>query len=75
MSKALGSYPTRLPQIKARVVRLRELAEGLCREVNRWKGQDGPLLPLERRRYLDGLQGVVKGLDDVRAGEGDGPAG
>ncbi len=56
----------RLPQIKTRIVRLREVALALCREVNRWKGQDGPLTPVERRRYLNGMQKAVAGLDDAR---------
>ncbi len=55
-----------LPHIRVRVRRLRELAEGLFREVNRWKDQEGQLLSQERRSYLDGLQDVVKGLDDAR---------
>ena len=55
-----------LPQIKTRIVRLRQLAEALCREVSRWKGQDGPLTPPEKRRYPDGLVDVIAGLDDAR---------
>ena len=45
----------RLPQIHARIVRLREVAEGLGREVSAWKGRESPLLALERRRYLDAM--------------------
>ena len=55
-----------LPQIQTRIVRLRELAEGLCREVNRWKGRESVLLPLERKKYLDAMQNAVAGLDDAR---------
>ncbi len=56
----------RLPQIKARIVRLREVTLALCNEVKRWRVQDGPLTPLERRRYLNGMQKAVAGLDDAR---------
>jgi hypothetical protein len=42
-----------LPQIKARIERLQELTQGLAKEVNIWKGGEGPLLPQERKRYLD----------------------
>jgi hypothetical protein len=61
-----GSMFIRLPQIHVRVRRLREVAEALCREVNRWKGQDGPLTPQECRRYLDGVPDATRGLDDAR---------
>ncbi|HVS36443.1 MAG TPA: hypothetical protein VMS17_12830 [Gemmataceae bacterium] len=55
-----------LPQIKTRIIRLCELIEGLGREVNRWKSRESVLLLLERRRYLDKLQGAFAALDDAR---------
>ncbi len=55
-----------LPHIHVRIRRLREPAEGLSREANQWKGQDRPLSLAFLRRYLDGLQEVLKGLDDAR---------
>jgi hypothetical protein len=52
-----------LPHIKARIIRLRELTEGLGREVSAWQAQESPLLPAERRQYLDRLQDGLAGLD------------
>ena len=34
-----------LPHIKARIIRLRELTEGLGREVRSWQGRDPPCCP------------------------------
>jgi hypothetical protein len=56
----------RLPQIKVRIVRLRTLAEGLCREVISWKGRESPLLPPERKKYLTAMQDAIAGFDDAR---------
>jgi len=55
----------RLPQIKNRVVRLRELAEAIGREARAQK-HHRRLSPGERRDYLDALQRVIKGFDDAR---------
>ena len=52
-----------LHHIKARIIRLRELTEGLGREVKAWQAQESPLLPQERRQYLDGIQDGLAGLD------------
>jgi hypothetical protein len=49
--------------IKARVCRLAELTQGLAKEENAWKARQGPLLPQERKRYLDAL---LAGLDEAR---------
>jgi len=43
----------RLPQIKTRIVRLRESAEVIDREVNAQKRAEELLTPLGRRRYVD----------------------
>ena len=55
-----------LPHIQARVVRLRQLAEGIGREVTAQKAGDRLLLPQERRQYLDGMQDALAGLDEAR---------
>ena len=55
-----------LRQVKARVARLQELTQGLAKEVNAWKGRQGPLLPQERKRYLDALQDGLAGLEEAR---------
>jgi hypothetical protein len=31
-----------------------------------WKAQGGPLLPVEKRKYLNAIQGAIAGLDDAR---------
>jgi hypothetical protein len=41
-----------LPAICARLVRLHNLAQGLGKEAALWKAQEGPLLPVERKKYL-----------------------
>ena len=55
-----------LPQIKARIARLHELTVNLGKEVTTQKAQEGLLLPLERRQYLDGLQNALAELDAAR---------
>jgi len=42
-----------LSAMRARVERLRHLARGMGKEVALWKAQEGPLLPLERKKYLE----------------------
>ncbi|HVS34211.1 MAG TPA: hypothetical protein VMS17_01440 [Gemmataceae bacterium] len=59
-------YAIDLPQIRARIRRLRKLAEALGKEVTAWKDRQGPLLPGEQRRYLNAMHGAIKGLDDAR---------
>ena len=49
-----------LQHIKARIIRLRELTEGLGREVKAWEGQESPLLPSERRQYLTGFRTALR---------------
>jgi len=44
-----------LSTMRARVERLRDLALGMGKEVALWQAQEGPLLPLERKRYLEAL--------------------
>ena len=63
-------YRFDLPQIQARIDRLRELTVTLGKEVVAQRRTEGLLLPLERRRYLDGLQDGLASLDAVRALEG-----
>jgi hypothetical protein len=55
-----------LPHIKARIIRLRELTEGLGREVRSWQGRESPLLPVEQRQYLGRLQTGLTELDAAR---------
>ncbi len=53
-----------LHDIKARLPRLRERIDGLAREIVLWKQSEGPLLPLERHQYLEGLHDALAGLDE-----------
>jgi hypothetical protein len=59
-------YRYDLPQIKARIDRLRELTENLGKEVAAQKAHKDLLLPLERRQYLDALQTALAELDAAR---------
>ncbi len=55
-----------LSDIAARGRRLGELARGLSREVSLWQEGNDPLLYLERRAYLKGVQDALAGLEDAR---------
>jgi len=52
---SLGLTTMNLTTIRARVHRLRELALGMGKEVTIWQADDGSLLPLERKQYLDAV--------------------
>lgn len=56
-----------LPDIKARLPRLRQRIEGLAEEIRLWQTVGGPLLPLEQRAYLEGLYDALAGLDEGMA--------
>jgi len=51
-----SSHFMNLSAIRARVHRLRDLAHGMGKEVALWKAQEGPLLPLERKQYLEAVR-------------------
>jgi len=53
----------KLPAMRARVLRLRDLAHGMGNEAALWQAQDGPLLPLERKQYLEAVYDVIAGTD------------
>ena len=55
-----------LPQIQARLARIEALDKALGKEVSMWMARGGPLLPVEKRKYLDAIQGTIAGLDDAR---------
>jgi len=44
-----------LTPMRARVQRLRHLALGMGKEAAIWQTQEGPLLPLERKKYLEAV--------------------
>ena len=52
--------------LQDRVTRLEQLQDGLSREVALWKGKQSPLLDVEKKVYLNGVQDIIKGLDDAR---------
>jgi len=54
-----------IPTIRSRVTRLRNLAQGMGKEVALWKAQEGPLLPLERKQYLEAVYDVIPGTDEA----------
>ena len=56
-----------LPHIKIRIRRLKELTQGLAKEVTKWKGRESPLLPAERRRHVNAMTSALAGLDAARA--------
>lgn len=52
--------------VKARIARLDELAQGLAREVSLWKKGNDPLLYLERKAYLEAIQDALAGMEKAR---------
>jgi len=56
-----------LSNVRARVTRLRDLARGMGKEVATWQAQKGPLLPLERKQYLEAVYDGIAGLDAAAA--------
>jgi len=54
-----------LTTMRARVERLRDLAHGLGKEVAIWQAQEGSLLPLERKQYLEAVYDVIAGPDEA----------
>jgi hypothetical protein len=55
-----------LPQIKARIDRLRELARGLGQEATAQKDGDRLLLPLERHHYFVCMTNALSELEKAR---------
>jgi hypothetical protein len=55
-----------LADLTARINRLGELTRGLAKEVSLWKECDDPLLYLERKAYLDGIQDALSGVERAR---------
>jgi len=55
-----------LKGMQDRVARLEQPQDGLSREVALWRGKQSPLLDAERKVYLNGVQDIIKGLDDAR---------
>lgn len=56
----------RVCDVEARLRRLEELTRGLSREVSLWKEGNDPLLYLERRAYLNGVQDALAGVEAAR---------
>jgi hypothetical protein len=52
--------------IQTRLERLDELARGLAKEVAILRKADDPLLYLERRAYLNGIQDAIAGVEAAR---------
>jgi len=52
-----------LSKMRARVLRLRDLARSMGKEVANWKAQEGPLLPVERKKYLEAVYDVTPALN------------
>jgi hypothetical protein len=55
-----------LADLRARVRRLDELARGLAKEVQLWRRGNDPLLYLERKIYLEGIQDALAGVEAAR---------
>jgi hypothetical protein len=49
-----------------RISRLDELARGLAKEVVLWKECNDPLLYVERKAYVNGIQDALSGLETAR---------
>src|SRR5262249_20360007 len=52
--------------MQERLARLEQLAMGLARGVVLWRQANDPLLYLERKAYLNGVQDAIAGLEDAR---------
>jgi hypothetical protein len=52
--------------VEARLRRLEELTRGLAKEVTLWREGNDPLLYLERRAYLSGVQDALAGVEAAR---------
>src|SRR5262249_20055417 len=63
---ARGVQLMNLADLKARVRRLDELSRGLAKEVTLWKACNDPLLYLERKTYLNGIQDALAGVEAAR---------
>ena len=55
-----------LAELLARVRRLDELSRGLAKEVGLWRKGNDPLLYLERKAYLEGIQDALAGIESAR---------
>ena len=55
-----------LSDLRARVARLDQLARGLAKEVTLWKSCNDPLLYVERKAYLGGIQDALVGIEAAR---------
>jgi hypothetical protein len=55
-----------LVDLKKRIRRLDELSRGLAREVVLWRPCNDPLLFLERKVYLNGIQDALAGVEAAR---------
>ena len=52
--------------LKRRIARLDQLAQGLAKEVALWKGGNDPPLFAERRMYLKASQDALAGAEEAR---------
>ena len=55
-----------LKDLTTRVRRLDDLSRGLAKEVTLWKACDDPLLYVERKTYLRGIQKALEGTEEAR---------
>jgi hypothetical protein len=55
-----------LNDLKARIARLEQLAQGLAREVDQQRGAEDVLLFRERRQYLKAVQDALAGAEAAR---------
>lgn len=55
-----------IADVTLRVRRLDDLARGLAKEVTLWKSCNDPLLYVERKTYLKGVQEALSGLESAR---------
>jgi hypothetical protein len=55
-----------LADLQARAHRLDELLRGLAKEIALWKEGNDPLLYLERKAYLGGIQDALSGVEKAR---------
>jgi hypothetical protein len=58
-----GGTVLHLEDIRQRIGRLRQLVDGLAREIALWQTSETPLQPLEKRLYVQAVHEVLLNLD------------
>jgi len=58
----MRTYLVRIPRRQGHSIQ-RDVSAGFGHPL--WKAQDGPLLPVERKKYLEAVYDVIAGTDEA----------